>query len=537
MAIRGSLREASLPDVLQLLAMGKKTGCLSVTHRQAFGNIFFDRGRICFASIVNRRDRLGDILVKSGMLSRDDLERAIAIQTSRPDRRIGEILVSEEMIAREELHQHIKQQIEEAVFYLFTWSQGTFSFEPDVRPDEQDFQVSINPESLLLEGARRIDEWELIQKKISGFDLVFALDRAHLVQAKVELTIDQESILPLLDGRRDVSSIVEESGLPEFTVAKALFELATAGFLHRVGRTTTPESVSVESRIAEHRNLGVAFYKSAMPDEAIREFRRVLELRPDDEVSAFYLALTAIRQGRLDEAIRGLRELAARSPTRGAVHVNLAYVLERTGRLDEARAALARADALLPTHETVALQRAVLALRRGDVEAAESSLESGQGRRPGARSGAWYHYAGIAAAYAGNLDRAIAILSAGVAAHPGAATLANNLAVVLERSGRYDEAISVIERGLQDGPSVAQLHKNAGDLRYRTGRYEEALEAYARAVRLAPDLGGDVWLKLGDIRFRRGETADATRCWERSLALAPDNPLARRNLEMARRGA
>ena len=58
MAFRGSLREASLPDVLQLLSMGKKSGCLSVTHRHAFGNIYFDRGRISFASIVNRRDRL-----------------------------------------------------------------------------------------------------------------------------------------------------------------------------------------------------------------------------------------------------------------------------------------------------------------------------------------------------------------------------------------------------------------------------------------------------------------------------------------------
>ena len=69
MAIRGSLREASLPDVLQLLSMGKKTGCLSVTHKNNFGYIYFNKGRICYASIVNRRDRLGDMLVKTGVIS------------------------------------------------------------------------------------------------------------------------------------------------------------------------------------------------------------------------------------------------------------------------------------------------------------------------------------------------------------------------------------------------------------------------------------------------------------------------------------
>ena len=57
MAIRGSLKEVSLPDVLQLLSMGQKTGCLSVADRSSFGTVYFSRGRISYASIVNRRDR------------------------------------------------------------------------------------------------------------------------------------------------------------------------------------------------------------------------------------------------------------------------------------------------------------------------------------------------------------------------------------------------------------------------------------------------------------------------------------------------
>jgi len=69
MAIKGSLKEASLPDVLQLLALGQKTGCLSIADRSNFGYIYFEKGRICYASIVNRRDRLGDILVKHGKIT------------------------------------------------------------------------------------------------------------------------------------------------------------------------------------------------------------------------------------------------------------------------------------------------------------------------------------------------------------------------------------------------------------------------------------------------------------------------------------
>ena len=55
MAIKGSLKEASLPDVIQLLYLGRRTGCLAITDRQNLGYIYFDDGKIAYASIVNRR--------------------------------------------------------------------------------------------------------------------------------------------------------------------------------------------------------------------------------------------------------------------------------------------------------------------------------------------------------------------------------------------------------------------------------------------------------------------------------------------------
>src|ERR1043166_9416912 len=103
MAIRGSLKEASLPDVLQLLSMGKKTGCLSVTHRNSFGYIYYDKGRICYASVVNRRDRLGDLLVKNGTITQAQLDAAIAVQGKRRVQRVGELLVEQGALSLQQL--------------------------------------------------------------------------------------------------------------------------------------------------------------------------------------------------------------------------------------------------------------------------------------------------------------------------------------------------------------------------------------------------------------------------------------------------
>src|SRR5436190_9202842 len=271
MAIKGSLREASLPDVLQLLSMGKKTGCLSVADRNNFGYIFFDQGWITYASIVNRRDRLGDILVKSGLITQEHLEAAIARQAKERDKRLGELLVDNGALSRADLERYMRVQIEEAVYFLFTWSSGTFSFESDVRPETQDFLVRISPESLLLEGARRVDEWSLIEKKIPSFDLIFVVEGGRLSISESTMTETQQRLLPLLNGSRDIHHLIEDSGLGEFEVGKALYGLITAGFLHRAGKTASAEDARLtDARVEAHRNLGVAFYKTGRCDEAAR---------------------------------------------------------------------------------------------------------------------------------------------------------------------------------------------------------------------------------------------------------------------------
>jgi len=534
MAIKGSLKEASLPDVIQLLALGRKTGCLAVADRQNFGYTYFDDGRIIFASIVNRRDRLGDLLVRNRRITDEQLRAAVDRQAGDRDRKLGEILVELGHITRQELEEHIRVQVEEAVYYLFTWNSGTFNFEAGVRPEREDFLVSIHPESLLLEGARRVDEWGLIAKKIPSLDIVFEADLPRLQSAGVRLSDEQEMLLPLLNGRNDVQDVVDGSGLVEFEVGKAIYGLLAAGFVRRVGTSATQQSERVnDARVEEHRNLGVAFYKTGMADEAEREFRRVAELRPAEGNAPFFLGLIALRQARWADAVESFRSAVELGGARPAAFHNMALSLERLGRLAEAEAACAEAVSGAREDARPMLLWGVIALKREDAEVAEGRLARARellGAKP--VPALWFWAATLAAASAGDLPRAIALGREGLAAWPTHPVLRNNLAVLLESTGELAEAERLLRAALAEEPSLPQLSKNLGDLLYRGGRYDDAQDAFDRAAKLAPELGDDLYFKLGNLAFRRRDRERARDCWRRAAELNPGHQLARSNLEI-----
>jgi tetratricopeptide (TPR) repeat protein len=533
MAIKGSLKEASLPDVIQLLFLGRRTGCLALADRHNFGTIYLDEGQIVYASIVNRRDRLGDILMRSGRISPEQLQEAIDAQTDDREHKLGEILVGQGRLSRAELEGYMRLQIEEAVYFLFTWTSGTFNFEAGVRPEREDFLVRISPEYLLLEGARRVDEWSLVEKKIPSFDLIFSVDQQHIGESAPELSPEQKRILPLVDGTRDVHQLIEESGMAEFDVGKALFGLITPGFAHRVGTSTAIKPKVNDSRVEEHRNLGIAFYKAGMLEEALREFRRVTDLRPSDASAPLFLGLIAIRQARWDEAAQSLRIAADAGVPKAAVLHNLGFALEQLGRLDEAEAAYGDAASRAREDARVMLGWSIVALKRGDNQVAQGRLaRTLELLKDKPVPALWYWATTLASA---GLDDAAGALKAardGVAAYPDNPVLRNNLAVLLELSGDLEGAEKMLRAALIEDPALPQVSKNLADILYRNGRYDDAAEAYERAAKLNPELGDDLYFKLGNIAYKRRDHTRARESWAQATALNPGHELARANLEM-----
>jgi len=236
MAIEGPLRELGIHDVFQLLDLSRKTGLLRVTSelRHNAGTIYFEDGKIIFAEIRSNPHPLGALLLRTGKISEADLERARDMQQRQGDkRRLGEILVSLGAITPRELQRQVRFQVEEVVFEVMSWREGYFSFTEGPLTDvPTEAMVSIPTEALLMEGARRIDEWSRIEGRIPHLGVVPTL--APPLEGGgggLDLLPPEWEMLAMIDGTRDVRGIASELGRSDFEVAKTLFGLESAGII------------------------------------------------------------------------------------------------------------------------------------------------------------------------------------------------------------------------------------------------------------------------------------------------------------------
>jgi tetratricopeptide (TPR) repeat protein len=406
-AIKGSLKEASLPDVLQLLSMGKKTGCLGLSFHDSFGSIYFDAGRICHAAIVNR-----------------------------------------------------PLDTENSVYTLFTWTSGTFNFEPGVEPEDGAERVSVDPQSLLLEGARRVDEWSLIEKKIPSFDVVFSLDRPRLMMNRDPLSPEQEALLPIIDGHRDINGLIRDSGLGEFEVGKALYGLLNASFLLPVGRKRTTPTLPRNASPLERRELASALYRAGMHDEALREFRALVE-EAADPVASFHVGLISLRLKEWAGAVNAFMTAAPNAPSKISLLHNLALAYEHLGQLEKARMVIERAlGAGGSTDPLIQLQAAIVAMRLGDLQSAKVRLSESRSLWATNPPAVWFHYAAKVAAMTEDPDREMLLLSAAIEAHPESAVLLNNIAAAYLKREEYESAREAAEKGVALAPELPQLRRN-----------------------------------------------------------------------------
>jgi Domain of unknown function (DUF4388)/Tetratricopeptide repeat len=339
MAIEGPLKELSIHDVFQLLDLSRKTGTLRVASdlRQNAGTVYFEDGVVVGAEIRSNPHPLGRILTRSGRVSEQDLLRARSRQTSGDGRRLGEILVAEGLLLLRDLNRYVRLQIEEVVFELVSWSEGYFSFEEGKRGDwPTEAETRVPTGLLLMEAARRTDEWSRIEKKITHLGLVPRLAPVVDTATPLDLLPAEWEVLAVIDGERTVRDLASALGRPEFEVSRTLFGLATAGLisLEDPARRAVEAIGSAELPIL----LGEVdqLLGAGDPDSARQAAEQAVSTHPDQPLAHLAYGRALLAAGHPAEAAEALWQAVQLDPQSASAHRLFGLALSAVGRFREA---------------------------------------------------------------------------------------------------------------------------------------------------------------------------------------------------------
>jgi hypothetical protein len=345
MALEGPLKELHIQDVFQLLDLGRKSGVLRVTSelRQTAATVCFDRGGVVSAALGGDPHPIGTRLVRLGKVTGDALDRARGMQNSGDERRLGDILVALGAISRRELDRQLKAQIEEAVFALLGWTEGYFRFEEGNRCQAAvEAPVRFPTEALLMEAARRLDEWSRIGSKVSHLGLVPRLPAPdHQGGEPLDLVPFEWEVLAAVDGRRDLHALADVLGRSEFEVARTVYGLTNAGV--------------------------VVLDDPARPGEEPEPAR--------DLAASLVPAREALAQGQYDIAAGALEELLRHDPLMPEARRLLGVCQAALGRFAEALESWAAWKRLGPRSPGEAVEQVSVERMRGAVEALVKELD------------------------------------------------------------------------------------------------------------------------------------------------------------------
>lgn len=151
----GRIRNVPLPELMQGLSEQRASGTLSVHRGPVRKSIFFKHGQIIFAISNDVQDRLGEVLVKSGFLTRENLEVALDLYRRNAGlKKIGAILVENGFVSPKQLFTGLKTQVKDIIYSLFLWDDAEYRFEERLAPDV--IQLQLNLKEMIAEIVERI---------------------------------------------------------------------------------------------------------------------------------------------------------------------------------------------------------------------------------------------------------------------------------------------------------------------------------------------------------------------------------------------
>lgn len=276
-----------------------------------------------------------------------------------------------------------------------------------------------------------------------------------------------------------------------------------------------------------HNYFGIKNLQQGQFDQAMDQFHKALEIKPNYVDAADNLGLALLQKGRPDEAIIQFHKALEISPGDAEVCNNLAAALLQVGNTNEAISYCQLALRGKPDYADAQFNWGIALFGEGNVDDALGHFQKALEINPEYAQA--HAHAGMILSQKGRADEALAHFQKALEIKPDNADAHFYLGNLLRQKGRQDEAMMHFRKALEINPSYADAHLNLGNMLLQTGNVDEAIAHFQQALRLNPEYA-NAENNLGNAFLKKGSFAEAIMHYRSALQIQPDDPSAQNNL-------
>ncbi len=224
--LAGKIRTpGALCDIVAMIAQCSWKGELIAIEDNKVRSVYFESGSVLGANTNVPDERLGETLYRFGVVTREQIDSVVK-SSAGSGRRFGEAAIELDYVTPERLYPMMARQVEEVFYAAVQIGDGTFYFYDRFDEALLGRRHNLNASMLLMEGARRMDEMRFFRERVPNEHYIPA-PRETGKKPPDELV----KVLAECDGKQNISQIGRRLGLLEFEVTRAVFQLASGGFV------------------------------------------------------------------------------------------------------------------------------------------------------------------------------------------------------------------------------------------------------------------------------------------------------------------
>ncbi len=235
MALKGNLRDFSTTQLLNLIHLARKTGALTIQVQSGVTALYFREGKLVYATNSSQDGHLASVLARNGKLTAEQAKIIRTKSGNKPDKELGMLLINAGHVTHDDIVNSVRNDILETVYGLFTWTEGLFHFEPNQLPPDGVITVPIDLENIILEGSRRVKEWERLQDELPDLNMALKFtDRPQAQLRNINLSVDEWRVISYINPRNSIRQIAQRIGMDDFQIRKLIYGLLQAGLVEIV---------------------------------------------------------------------------------------------------------------------------------------------------------------------------------------------------------------------------------------------------------------------------------------------------------------